>query len=79
LEHFEDCNFYKVVDSVVAVLQEANKFFESQKPWELKRNESELEGILCITIETLRVCGIILQPIIPKTSSQLLGNYQSSV
>lgn len=46
------------------------------KPWELKKSPStieDLQAILHITIETLRVCGIILQPIIPNLCNALLN------
>ncbi|KAJ6634198.1 Methionine--tRNA ligase, mitochondrial [Pseudolycoriella hygida] len=72
--HYKSYNFYLVVDQVIEVLHSANKFFETTKPWELKkRNEiRQLEAVLAITMETLRICGIILQPIIPVICKALL-------
>lgn len=72
--HYKSYNFYLVVDQVIEVLHSANKFFETTKPWELKkRNEiGQLEATLAVTIETLRICGIILQPIIPVICKTLL-------
>lgn len=47
------------------------------KPWELKKGSiddlNRLETIISVTLETLRVCGIILQPIIPELSEKLLN------
>lgn len=56
------------------VLHAANKFFETTKPWELKAQKEirQLEAILAITMETLRICGIMLQPISPVTCKTLL-------
>ncbi|XP_059474908.1 methionine--tRNA ligase, mitochondrial [Neocloeon triangulifer] len=71
-QHYEDFNFYKAVDEVILVLQEANKFFEDQKPWTLQRDSAEMHSILSLTLETLRVVGIVLQPVIPKLTGQLL-------
>ncbi|GFG35949.1 hypothetical protein Cfor_02919 [Coptotermes formosanus] len=73
-EHFEVCNFYKGIDSIVATLHAGNRFFESQKPWELrkKRLSPHLNCVLHLTMETLRVCGILLQPIVPELSDMLL-------
>lgn len=62
------------VDLVLEVLHVANNFFETTKPWELRKNNEtqRLNATLATTLETLRVCGIILQPIIPVLSRKLL-------
>ncbi|KAI8422987.1 hypothetical protein MSG28_014075 [Choristoneura fumiferana] len=77
--HYANYQFYKSVDAVVHVLHLANLFFETHKPWELRKDskkQKELDVILHITIETLRICGIILQPIIPELSGKLLDKLQ---
>jgi methionyl-tRNA synthetase len=73
-EHFLVCNFYKGIDCIVTTLHAANRFFESQKPWELckKHLTPHLNSVLHLTLETLRVCGILLQPIVPELSDTLL-------
>lgn len=73
-EHYDAFNFYKVADCIMATLHKANLFFETLKPWELKKNaETEkLDAVLHLTLETLRVCGILLQPMIPNISRKLL-------
>ncbi|XP_023720690.1 methionine--tRNA ligase, mitochondrial isoform X3 [Cryptotermes secundus] len=73
-DHFLACNFYKGIDCIVATLHAANRFFESQKPWELckKHQSPHQNGVLHLTMETLRVCGILLQPIVPELSDTLL-------
>uniref|UniRef100_A0A1B0CGA3 Methionine--tRNA ligase, mitochondrial n=1 Tax=Lutzomyia longipalpis TaxID=7200 RepID=A0A1B0CGA3_LUTLO len=76
LAHYQENNFYLVVDTVMAALHAGNNFFETTRPWELKKGTEEqikrLEAIICLTMETLRICGIILQPIVPKLTGQLL-------
>lgn len=74
--HYSNFNFYKAVDRVIATLHQANLFFESFKPWELKKEAAksrELDVVLHLTLETLRVCGILLQPIIPNIACNLLN------
>ncbi|XP_065338157.1 methionine--tRNA ligase, mitochondrial [Cloeon dipterum] len=71
-QHYAAFNFYKAVDEVILVLQVANKFFEDQKPWTLARDSAEIQSILSLTFETLRVVGIVLQPVIPKLTARLL-------
>lgn len=91
-QHYDDNNFYLVVDKVMAALHATNNFFESSKPWELKKaspvlspspsaseaitssseRSQKLDTILSMTMDSLRLCAIILQPIIPDMSSKLL-------
>ncbi|CAH0597613.1 unnamed protein product [Chrysodeixis includens] len=77
--HYTNYQFYKAVDAVIKVLHIANLFFETQKPWELRKlpeKQKELDVILHITMETLRICAIILQPIIPEMTCKLLDILQ---
>ncbi|PSN42055.1 Methionine--tRNA ligase [Blattella germanica] len=73
-EHYETYNFYKGINSIIATLHAANGFFESQKPWELRKKHlvPHLNTVLHLTMETLRVCGIALQPVIPDICEVLL-------
>lgn len=73
--HYKSYNFYLAVDQVIEVLHTANNFFETTKPWMLAKQPEafdRLDTVLFVTLETLRICGIILQPIVPELSSQLL-------
>lgn len=74
--HYSLYNFHLVVDSVMNTLHATNNFFETTKPWELKNGDEEatkrLESIVSLTLESLRVCAIILQPIIPDFTNRLL-------
>ncbi|VEN35851.1 unnamed protein product [Callosobruchus maculatus] len=71
--HYADFNFHKVADAIMATLHSANLFFETLKPWELKKKPEshlELNVVLHLTLETLRVVGILLQPMVPKLSEE---------
>nr|XP_049705256.1 methionine--tRNA ligase, mitochondrial [Helicoverpa armigera] len=77
--HYRNYHFYKAVDAVIRTLHIANLFFETSKPWELRKKpetQKELDVILHLTMETLRICGIILQPIIPQMTKTLLDKLQ---
>lgn len=74
-QHFDAYNFYLAVDDVIKVLHTANNFMETFKPWELRKDPTasrRLNTVLRIVFETLRITGIILQPIVPQMSSRLL-------
>lgn len=67
-----------MADTAIAALHAANNFFECAKPWELKpggaaaANATRLETILAMTMDALRLCGIVLQPMMPQLASRLL-------
>ncbi len=74
--HFGDYNIYRGLDAIVAQLHRTNSFLQLHKPWEVKKQPEQshwLNCILSVTIETLRVCGILLQPITPTLCDKLLS------
>lgn len=76
-QQYSDYNFHLVVDTVISTLHAANAFFEATKPWELRKGNEDwkvkrLESIISITLESLRIAGVILQPIIPNYCGRLL-------
>ncbi|XP_053697999.1 methionine--tRNA ligase, mitochondrial [Sabethes cyaneus] len=74
LAHYQQYNFYLVVDCVVQLLHATNSFFETSAPWKLKDRQQrpQLHTILGLTMEVLRQVGIILQPIVPNLSRRVL-------
>ncbi|KAH8388324.1 hypothetical protein KR093_003872 [Drosophila rubida] len=80
-QHYECNHFHLVADTVIATLHAANNFFECAKPWELKAgasaaNAPRLETIIALTMDALRHCGIVLQPMIPQLAGRLLDKLQ---
>lgn len=72
--HYEELNFYKGIDEIIATLQCCNRFFEYNKPWELAKNDvNKLACVLHVTMETLRISALALQPIVPVLADQLLN------
>lgn len=73
--HYDAYNFYLAVDDVIKVLHTTNNFMETFKPWELRKDVNasrRLNTVLRIAFESLRITGIILQPIVPQMSARLL-------
>jgi len=55
------------------VVADANRYFASEEPWvKRKSDEARFETILSVTVEALRVVGIMAQPVIPVAASKLL-------
>lgn len=76
-EHYTNCNFYKGIDAIMDVLGDVNELVSVYKPWILVNNtdlksRDRYNDIQTLTFECLRVCSILLQPIIPVTSSRIL-------
>ncbi|XP_063978535.1 methionine--tRNA ligase, mitochondrial-like [Diachasmimorpha longicaudata] len=76
-ESYENFNFHQVVDAVMASLRYANKMIEHHKPWALVKNTdatsvNELEAVLALGLESVRASALILHPIIPQVTENLL-------
>ena len=58
------------------LVRPANALVQSMEPWKLKKQgrSDELAAVLAASIETARIVGILLQPIVPSFSAHLLGN-----
>lgn len=74
-DHYIEYNFYKGLDEIMSCLRTTNAFIQNQKPWTLTKDATDaphLNTVLHIAMESLRVCGLLLQPITPNLSHQLL-------
>nr|SVE75116.1 EOG090X05VD [Daphnia dolichocephala] len=67
-------NFYKGIDQVMALVRGANSFFQMMEPWKLNKEGrvDQLNATMAVTLETARVVGTLLQPIVPSYSERLL-------
>ena len=48
-----------------------NIYLHEAAPWDAK-SEAKLDGIIYLCAESLRICGILLQPYMPSKMQQLL-------
>lgn len=61
------------LEQVVQVLSLANRYLEEKAPWKsAKSNLAEAGHVLATTLETLRVAGILLTPVLPDKAPELL-------
>lgn len=70
--------FYKAIDSIMSYLRWANGVVQHHEVWNLAKSSSEtdihhLKSVLHVALETLRVSGILLQPVIPNLSEHMLN------
>ena len=68
----EQFAFQNALSEVFAVISRANKYIDETAPWILARDESNLPRLACVMynlLETIRICGGLLQPFMPDTSA----------
>ena len=67
-------NYYLGVDLIMDLLRNCNMYIQEEKPWELRKTDTErLQLVLLVALECLRISGILLQPIVPLLSQTLLS------
>lgn len=74
-EHFDSRNFYLAIDQIIATLNMTNSMVQETQPWTLAKNPEkieELNAVLAIAFESLRINAILLQPIIPNFAKCIL-------
>ena len=78
-EHYDSFNYYKAIQAIMSRLRDANVLVQEYKPWDLVKTSEEnrqhrekIEAMLFLVYESLRVCGVLLQPIVPSVSRVLL-------
>jgi len=72
--HYSALNFHQGIVAVMEVVRTANLLVQEERPWLLAKEEPERrDWVLALVLETLRVAGLLLLPIVPTTSSRLLA------
>lgn len=75
--NYEKYNLHHVVDSVMSALHAANHMVEYHKPWQLSKQKDdesiiELKAVISLALEAVRISGLILYPVVPDLSKNLL-------
>ncbi|XP_053975923.1 methionine--tRNA ligase, mitochondrial-like isoform X1 [Hylaeus volcanicus] len=78
---YEKCQLHNVVDTVMNMLHISNQMFNDHKPWYLRESSNfdsakELEAVISLSLESVRVAATILYPIIPRVASTILDSFQ---
>jgi methionyl-tRNA synthetase len=68
-----DCNFHKILGSIVQIAASANEYIDKQAPWTLKKvNPEQMNAVLYFILEGIRCIAIYLQPTMPEASTKIL-------
>ena len=75
---------YKVAEAIEAVMnlaRRSNKYIDETMPWALAKEENNdrLKTVLYNLIETVRVLGVLLAPIMPETSTKILDEINANM
>ena len=73
--YYRDFLIYRALEAIILQIHQTNAFVQRNEPWRLQKTGTEpewLQQILAVAMETLRVTGILLQPVIPNIASKLL-------
>ncbi|XP_027590102.2 methionine--tRNA ligase, mitochondrial [Pipra filicauda] len=75
--YFEGFQIYKALECIAQCVRQTNGFFQRHRPWKLDRRDTAerlwLDTILHVTLECLRVYGMLLQPVVPHMADKLLS------
>ncbi len=71
--HMQSFLIHLYVGSAFEAVSEANRYFANAEPWKLNKTDpARMRLVLYVTIETLRVAAILLQPVMPESMGKLL-------
>ena len=64
---------HQVLDTVWAVVADANRYFAGEAPWALAKTDPARQGtVLYVTAEVIRQVAILAQPFMPTAAAKLL-------
>ncbi|OMH80625.1 putative methionine-tRNA ligase, mitochondrial [Zancudomyces culisetae] len=73
---YADFDFALAAKTVLEHLAITNKYFSDNKPWILTRSDpTRLNTVIFYCLESIRICSILLYPIIPNKSTEILDIY----
>ena len=73
-EQMEKFAFQNALNEIFKVISRANKYIDENAPWVLAKDEAQkprLASVLYNLLETVRICGGLLEPFMPDTSVEI--------
>src|SRR6185437_512271 len=71
--HMRAFQLHLYIGAVMEMVGAANRYFANAEPWRLaKTDPAHMRAVLYVTLETLRVAAILLQPAMPSSMGKLL-------
>jgi methionyl-tRNA synthetase len=61
------------LEAIWSVLGETNRYFSKQEPWVLRKTDpARMATVLYVTLEVVRIVGILVQPVMPGAAEKIL-------
>ena len=71
-ESYSDFHFHDGLVAIMDTLRATNCLVQEEQPWLLAKSDPvRRDWVLALVFETLRICGLLLQPCVPSLSSKL--------
>jgi len=72
-EHMKTYQLHQVLNTVWAVVADANRYFAGEAPWALAKTDPKRQGtVLYVTAEVIRQVAILTQPFVPAAAARML-------
>lgn len=83
-QHMRDLYPNKAVQTIMSAVYDANAYLQAKAPWKVvsamreakvdpfKGNRAEIDAVIFVCSESLRIVGILLQPVMPEKAKLLL-------
>jgi methionyl-tRNA synthetase len=72
-EHMKTQQLHQILNTIWAVVADANRYFAGEAPWALAKTDPPKQGtVLYVTAEVIRQVAILAQPFIPASAAKLL-------
>ncbi|KAI9513225.1 tRNA synthetases class I (M)-domain-containing protein [Russula earlei] len=70
--HLKELRISEALEAIIHQLKAANIMVSKTEPWAKNTPEAVTGEVYALSLETLRICGILLQPFIPAKAGMLL-------
>ena len=69
----DDIAIHKMLEYIWQVVGEANRYIDTQAPWQLKKQDPErMATVLYVGADVIRILGLYLQSIMPRSARKVL-------
>jgi methionyl-tRNA synthetase len=75
--NIEHLQLHRMVETIFRVPRLCNKYMDREAPWKLRKTDQKrMETVLYVLVESLRRIAILLDPLLPHTSSSIFNQLQ---
>ena len=72
-QHMNTQSLHKVCEVIMSIGRLGNKYIDVQAPWTLKKTDIDrMKTVLYVLVEVIRRVAILIEPLVPASSTRLL-------